>query len=125
MGNKRGMNEKILKYVSSKYKTSKYDLYSVFIEKCIEFTKRNKMTAMITQHTWMFLSSYSKLRRKLLGKVTIVNLLHLGPRAFEEISGEVVQTSAFIFRNIIIGEHKGVYDKLIDYSALGRKKVNS
>jgi type II restriction/modification system DNA methylase subunit YeeA len=117
MGNKQGMNEKILKYVSSKYKTSKYDLYSVFIEKCIEFTKRNKMTAMITQHTWMFLSSYSKLRRKLLGKVTIVNLLHLGPRAFEEISGEVVQTSAFIFRNIIIGEHKGVYDKLIDYSA--------
>ena len=55
MGNKQGMNEKILKYVSSKYKTSKYDLYSVFIEKCIEFTKRNKMTAMITQHTWMFL----------------------------------------------------------------------
>lgn len=117
MGSKQGMNKDILKYVSEKYPDSKYDLYSVFIEKCIDFTKKDRMTAMITQHTWMFLSSYSNLRMKLLKKITIEDLLHLGPRAFEEISGEVVQTAALVFRNLIIEKYRGVYDRLIDYNA--------
>lgn len=45
---------------------------------------------MITQHAWMFLGSYEKLREKLLQNNDIVNMAHLGARAFEEIGGEVV-----------------------------------
>ncbi len=52
---------------------------------------------MITQHSWMFLSSFEKLRTKLL-TADIVNMAHLGARAFEEIGGEVVQTTSFVMR---------------------------
>ena len=51
---------------------------------------------MITQHSWMFLSSFEKLRAKIQMKI-IVNMAHLGPQAFEEIGGEVVQTTSFIY----------------------------
>ena len=53
---------------------------------------------MITMQSWMFLSSYEKLRIKLLKNYRIDTLVHLGPRAFEEIGGEVVQTVAFVIQ---------------------------
>ena len=52
--------------------------------------------SMINQHSWMFLSSYEKLRVKIIEKQRIDTLVHLGPRAFEEIGGEVVQSVAFV-----------------------------
>ena len=52
---------------------------------------------MITQHSWMFLATFEKLRKKML-QMDIVNMAHLGARAFEEIGGEVVQTVAFVQR---------------------------
>ena len=68
---------------------------------------------MITQHAWMFLSSYEKLRKKLQLKTT-VNMAHLGARAFDEISGEVVQTTAFVNQNQHIHNYLGTYARLID-----------
>ena len=68
---------------------------------------------MITQHSWMFLSSFEKLREKLLQKDT-VNMAHLGPRAFEEIGGEVVQTTSFVLRKSHVADYKGTYCRLID-----------
>ena len=68
---------------------------------------------MITQHAWMFLSSFEKLRAKLLLK-DAVNMVHLGPRAFEEIGGEVVQTTSFVLRNSNIADYKGTYCRLIE-----------
>ena len=61
---------------------------------------------MITQHAWMFLSSFEKLRAKLLQKDSI-NMVHLGARAFDEIGGEVVQTTSFVLRNGHIADYKG------------------
>ena len=75
--------------------------------------KRNGYQAMITQHSWMFLSSFEKLRTKLLS-VDIVNMAHLGARAFEEIGGEVVQTTSFVFRKSHITDYKGEYCRLIE-----------
>ena len=68
---------------------------------------------MITQHAWMFLSSFEKLRTKLLA-VDIVNMAHLGARAFEEIGGEVVQTTSFVIRKSHIADYKGEYCRLIE-----------
>ena len=68
---------------------------------------------MITQHSWMFLSSFEKLRTKLLA-VDIVNMAHLGARAFEEIGGEVVQTTSFVIRRSHIADYKGEYCRLIE-----------
>ena len=75
--------------------------------------RKNRYQAMITQHAWMFLSSFEKLRAKLLLKDT-VNMAHLGPRAFEEIGGEVVQTTSFVLRNSHIADYKGTYCRLIE-----------
>ena len=92
-----GMSGKLSNYVKKNYPDSKSDLFAVFIESCGSYgSKRTGIQAMITQHAWMFLSSYEKLREKLLHKDT-VNMAHLGARAFEEIGGEVVQTTAFVF----------------------------
>ena len=77
--------------------------------------------AMITQHAWMFLSSYEKLRAKLLACDTI-NMAHLGARAFEEIGGEVVQTTSFVLRNIHIKDYKGTYCRLIDAATQSGKE---
>ena len=108
-----GMGQRLNQFVKDNYPDSKSDLFAVFIERCNEMTKANGLPAMITQHAWMFLSSYEKLRGKLL-KVDTVNMAHLGARAFEEIGGEVVQTTSVVLRNRETKQYKGVYCRLID-----------
>ncbi|GAA3657972.1 BREX-1 system adenine-specific DNA-methyltransferase PglX [Asaccharospora irregularis] len=116
-----GMNPKLSKYVNKNYKDSKSDLFAVFMESCKEMTKNNKFQAMITQHSWMFLSSFEKLRKK-IQNIDIVNMAHLGPRAFEEISGEVVQTTSFVFRNKYVSNYKGTYIRLIEANSQDTKE---
>ena len=108
-----GMSAKLGEFVKDKYPDSKSDLFAVFIERCGLMTKRNGYQAMITQHAWMFLSSFEKLRGKLLARDTI-NMVHLGARAFEEIGGEVVQTTSFVLQNEYIEGYKGTYCRLIE-----------
>lgn len=114
MGGK-GFDDKLKKYVEKNYKDTKSDLFAVFIEKCNEFTKKDRYTAMITMHSWMFLSSFENLRKMIIEKTEIQSLNHLGTRAFEELGGEVVQTVSWISKNKI-SEKKGVYIRLVDYN---------
>ena len=104
---------KVNDYVKKNFPDSKADLFAVFIERCGQMAKKNGYQAMITQHSWMFLSSFEKLRTKLLA-VDIVNMAHLGARAFEEIGGEVVQTTSFVIRKSHIADYKGEYCRLIE-----------
>ena len=104
---------KVNDYVKKNFPDSKADMFAVFIECCGQMAKKNGYQAMITQHAWMFLSSFEKLRTKLLS-VDIVNMAHLGARAFEEIGGEVVQTTSFVIRKSHIADHKGEYCRLIE-----------
>ena len=108
-----GMSAKLSDYVKNNYPDSKSDLFAVFIERCGQMTAQNRYQAMITQHAWMFLSSFEKLRKKLLRTIDIVSMVHLGPHAFEEIGGEVVQTTSFVLRNSHC-EGNGVYFRLVD-----------
>ena len=107
-------NAALNKFVKGNYPDSKGDLFACFMERCGQFTKENGYQAMITQHAWMFLSSFEKLRTKLLQSADIVNLVHLGPRAFEEIGGEVVQTTSFVLRRSHIDGYQGTYCRLIE-----------
>ena len=100
-------------YVKKNFPDSKADLFAVFIERCRMLTKANGYQAMITQHAWMFLSSFEKLREK-LQSVDTVNMVHLGARAFEEIGGEVVQTTSFVLRDSHIKDYVGTYCRLIE-----------
>lgn len=106
-------NVKLNEFVKKNYPDSKSDLFAVFIERCGQMIKENRYQAMITQHAWMFLSSFEKLRAK-LQMVDTVNMAHLGARAFEEIGGEVVQTASFVMRKSHIAEYKGTYCRLIE-----------
>ena len=107
------MTAKLSDYVKSNYSDSKADLFAVFIERCYSLTISNGFQAMITQHAWMFLSSFEKLREK-LQFVDIVNMAHLGARAFEEIGGEVVQTTSFVMRKSHIKNYIGCYHRLVE-----------
>ena len=112
MGN-GGMSAKLSNYIRKNYSDAKSDLFAVFIEKCQSITSKNGYQAMITQHSWMFLSSFEKLRVKIL-ETDIVNMVHLGARAFEEIGGEVVQTTSFVIHKNHIVDYKGKYCRLIE-----------
>ncbi len=116
-----GMSAALSDFVKKHYPDSKSDLFAVFIERCGELAKANGFYAMITQHAFMFLSSYEKLREKLLHKTT-VNMAHLGARAFDEIGGEVVQTTAFVNYNSHIKDYKGTYARLVDTAGENEKK---
>ena len=109
-------------YVQKYYPDSKSDLFAVFIEKCHDFIKPNAYQAMITMHSWMFLSSFEKLRTKLLKDNTIINMAHLGARAFDEIGGEVVQTTTFIFNNAYIKDYNSTFKRLVDYNSQDSKE---
>lgn len=108
-----GLADDMSKFIKTNYPDSKADLFAVFIERCGEMLVQDGYQAMITQHAWMFLSSFEKLRTKLLA-VDIVNMAHLGARAFEEIGGEVVQTTSFVIRKSHIADYKGEYCRLIE-----------
>ena len=104
---------KMQDYIKKNFPDSKADLFAVFIERCGQLAGKNCYQAMITQHAWMFLSSFEKLRAK-LQTVDTVNMAHLGARAFEEIGGEVVQTTSFVMRKSHIKGYKGTYCRLIE-----------
>ena len=112
---------KMQEYVKKNFPDSKADLFAVFIERCGQFVGKNGYQAMITQHAWMFLSSFEKLRTKLQA-VDTVNMAHLGARAFEEIGGEVVQTTSFVMRKSHTKGYKGTYCRLIEPNTQQGKK---
>lgn len=116
-----GMGAKLASFVKKNYPDSKSDLFAVFIEKCGELLKPTGYQAMITQHAWMFLSSYERLRGELLRR-DIVNMAHLGARAFEEIGGEVVQTTAFVLSKRNTTNFRATYVRLVDYSSQQAKE---
>lgn len=117
-----GFSSKLDVFIKKYYPDTKSDLFAVFIEKCGIFAKTNGYYAMITQHAWMFLSSYEKLRKKLQYSTT-VNMAHLGARAFDEISGEIVQTTAFVNKNQHIKNYLGTYARLIDGKSESEKST--
>jgi type II restriction/modification system DNA methylase subunit YeeA len=110
----RGMNGRLKVFADKNYKESKSDLFAMFIERNLDLAVKGGMIAMITMQSWMFLSSFGKLRESLLNKYTIVSMAHLGTRAFDSIGGEVVSTTAFVVNKKHHPEYKGAYLRLVD-----------
>jgi len=93
----------------------------MFIERNLDLALEKSMIAMITMQSWMFLSSFEKLREDILNNNTIISMAHFGARAFDSIGGEVVSTTAFIVENAHHGEYKGAYIRLVDGSCEAEK----
>lgn len=121
MGQK-GMGTNLKLYLDNKFKISKVDLFSVFMELDKFYVRENGYTAMINQHSWMFLSSFEKLRVDILNSRTISNMIHLGSRAFEEIGGEVVQSTTFVLRKYRVPKYLGKYFRMVDFNTADLKR---
>ncbi|GEQ61301.1 restriction endonuclease subunit M [Vagococcus lutrae] len=109
------MNDVLKKFVNKEYPRSKSDMFATFME-LDHLLDKNSLYAAINMHSWMFLSSFENLRKHIISSKQIDSMLHLGARAFEEIRGEVVQTTAFILRNYQIDNFSGTYMRLVDFN---------
>ena len=93
------MNDKLLTFLKRNYSDGKSDLFSTFMVKDIAISKRNGFVSTITMSAWMFQTRFEN-TRKVMSSFALQNMVHLGTRAFDAIGGEVVQTTAFVYRKI-------------------------
>ncbi|RLL86705.1 BREX-1 system adenine-specific DNA-methyltransferase PglX [Mesotoga sp. BH458_6_3_2_1] len=89
------LSEDMKTFLKDYYPDSKSDMYSAFIEKCLDLAAERGFLGMVTMQSFMFISSHEKLRKILLDSARISSLVHLGPRAFKSIGGEIVNTVMF------------------------------
>ncbi|MEL3971109.1 BREX-1 system adenine-specific DNA-methyltransferase PglX [Rossellomorea oryzaecorticis] len=117
----RNMNSTLSKFLKENYSDAKADLFACFME-IDQYLKPEGFYASINQHSWMFLSSFEALRKKIIETKSFSTMIHLGPRAFEEIGGEVVQSTSFVLRNSKnIGE-SGMFLRLVEERTAKEKK---
>ena len=112
MGN-GAMGDVLSKYIKKNYEEGKADLFSTFMMLAIDHLVDSGKYGMINMHSWMFLSSFERLRQTILKEQTIDSLMHLGPRTFDELGGEVVQNAAYIISKINPNQTAGNYFRLV------------
>ena len=106
------MEKPVKDYAALYYPDSKTDMFAMFME--TSFVKQKGYVSMINMHSWMFISSYEKLRQSLLNKRDIICMAHLGARAFDTIGGEVVQTTVFALRITHHANYNGTYARIVE-----------
>ncbi|MFQ7244911.1 MAG: BREX-1 system adenine-specific DNA-methyltransferase PglX [[Eubacterium] siraeum] len=103
-----GMNAKLTDFVKKNYPDSKSDLFSCFIEHSNGMIKRNRFNCMVTMQSWMFLSSFEKMREKVLRTKSITNLMHME----NMVMGIAFGTAVTVFRNDYVTGYKGTYNQI-------------
>lgn len=101
-------------YANTIFPNSKFNLYSMFIERCLDYVKENGIQAMITMNGWITMGSYEKFRECLLNKSTMIGMIDLGAHAFEDIGGEVVKTAGFVIRKGNRPNFEGSFYRLVE-----------
>ena len=109
-----GMGKEKEDWFKSYYPNSRSDFFAMFMERCLSISVKQGFIAMINMQSWMFLSSYEKLRKHLVKHYELITMAHLGPRAFDSIGGEVVSTTSFIIQNSNPDNKHGAYFRLIE-----------
>lgn len=103
-----GMNTTLSTYVKKNFPDSKSDLFACFIEKGIHLSKAGGYNCMVTMQSWMFLSSFEKMREKMLAQYTITNLMHME----NMVMGIAFGTAVSIFRKNFLRGYKGTYNQI-------------
>jgi len=110
----RNMGNSLKEALGWLYPITKADLYAAFIERCLQLAKGDGFVAMITQQSFMFITSFEKLRKMILNSCLVKTMAHLGPHAFQDVPGEKVNSTMFSLKNMQVdGEEKGVFIRLI------------
>ena len=103
-----GMNSVLSEYVKRCYSEAKSDLFAALIIKCLEFTKQNGYSSLVTMQSWMFLSSFEKMRTKLLTLNTLTTLMHME----NMVMGIAFGTAVSVFRKGAVKGYKGTYNQI-------------
>lgn len=122
MGGK-GMNGELKEFAKRAFPDSKSDLFAMFMQHVFSLLKENGFNAQVNMQSWMFLSSYEVLRGWLLDNKTFITMAHLGARAFGQISGEVVQTTAWVLSNNTTEHYQPVFFRLVDGNEEEKQKA--
>ena len=122
MGSK-GMNATLKDFAKRSYPNSKSDLFAMFIERVFNLLTANGYNAQVNMQSWMFLSSFEKLRESLLESKTFITMAHLGARAFGQISGEVVQTTAWVLNKQHVVGYQPSFLRLIEGKEEDKKQA--
>ena len=109
----KGMNDAVKAFIGDRYPMAKADLFAVFMMRGLGLSRTGGMMAMVTMHSWMFLPSYKELRPYLKISAMLQTMAHLGPRAFDTISGEIVQTTAFSYQKIESKDQLSIFHRLV------------
>ncbi len=107
----RGITPQLSNFLKKNFNSSKSDLFAVFIAKAYAWIKENGYISMVTPQSWMFLSTFEELRHDIVSKSSLINMCHLGAKAFECGFG----TTAFCIRGNQCDEYIATYIKLVDY----------
>lgn len=99
------MDAALSKYVKKEYSDSKSDLFACFIDRGNAFVKSNGLNCMVTMQSWMFLSSFEKMRTEILNTKTIINLMHMESM----VMGIAFGTAVTILCNQVIKRFKSTY----------------
>lgn len=106
----KGMNNDLKNFVDKNYPDSKSDLSTCFMEKCAYLAKNTGFYAMINIPVWMFLSSYEKLREKIMTGNSYSTMIHFGRGVF----GSDFGTVAFVISKQHIFDYSAVYRRLFE-----------
>jgi type II restriction/modification system DNA methylase subunit YeeA len=98
MGGK-GMNDRLGSWAKKNYSNSNSDLFAMFIERNLDLARKQGLVAMITMQNWMFLSSFEKLRQRLITDHDMAGLIQIGYNSFPELNSKIAQACAFVLRN--------------------------
>ncbi len=101
-------------FAKENYEISSANLFSLFMDRSFAASDINGLISMITIHNWMFLSDFTDFRIDILNKKTILSLVHLGPAAFPEITGEVVQSCCFTMSNNHLLRYNSTFYRFIE-----------
>lgn len=120
---KKSLNSKLSTYMDEHYSAGKSELYSAFILRCMDMTRKQGFTSMITIHTWMFISSFENLRKEILSSTFISSMMHTGAATFEELNSFNVLATAFILRKISLNSYISKFIRLTAYLSTEEKIV--
>lgn len=95
----RNMCKELVTYIGEQFPCGSGDLFASFMLRNLELLDESAYVGMITMQTWMFGSSFRDVRNEIIEQTAVQSLLHLGARAFDSISGEVVSTVTFVLLN--------------------------
>lgn len=109
-------------WLKKNYNDGKADLFAAFIYRGFTLAKADGYNAMVTMQSWMFLGSFENMRNYILNHKHIATMAHLGARAFDQISGEVVQTTAFVVENQA-DSTIGIYLRVVDFDGEAGKSA--